>query len=97
MVDWLYMKIADRVDKKFAKEAKAKQDVFEVVVVYEIEGVDRVDEVDGVDVVDGINRVDESDGIDKHRGIVLLLQSTLVVEWQVAEVMSKIRSLECWF
>ena len=45
IVDWLYMKIADEVDKEFAVEAEAEQIVLEVVVVDGVDGVDESDRV----------------------------------------------------
>ena len=52
MVDWLCIKIAIRIDKKFAVEAEAEQVVSEVVVT--VDGFDKVDESNGVDRHRGI-------------------------------------------
>lgn len=46
MVDWLCIKIAGRVDKKFAVKAEAKLVVLEIVVVDEFDVVNESDEID---------------------------------------------------
>lgn len=45
MIDWLYIKITDRIDKEFAKDAKAKYVVLKIIVIDEI---DKIDEFDGI-------------------------------------------------
>lgn len=72
VVDQLCIKIANKVDKKFAMETEAKQIVLKVVRIDEIDGVNEVDGVDRVDGIDTVDRFDEFDGIEKYRKIVLL-------------------------
>lgn len=43
VIDWLYIKIAGKVDKEFVIKAKAEQIILEIIIV---DGTDSVDEVD---------------------------------------------------
>lgn len=50
-VDWLYIKIASKIDKEFAIKAEAKQVILEIIVV---DGIDKVDKSDEDDKYRGI-------------------------------------------
>lgn len=71
MVDRLCLKIARRVDKKFAVEAEAEQ------------AVSAIDAVDEVCKVDNVDKVDSFDKIDMCVVIVLTKLATTAAAWDI--------------
>lgn len=55
MIDWFYIKIAGRVDKKFAMKSKVEQVILKIVINNRVDGVNKLDKVDQVDEFDRVD------------------------------------------